>query len=856
MLNSISRNMVRLGASAAERNKNKINFEASKASNPIKTSVNSLGFSGEAAPFGYHDTIYIALQSHLHQPHRDIGPSGDGWVRQGDINDRHLSYYELTGETANLPNQNAGIQVDESGTLMTGLFGRGQAGSHLRDMHQNRKTPLGNPRFDLVTIPYFHALLPAICTGKTVNPDKDGNVRLFDERGNLNEDMDAQLQFKMHDLKTLDTFGGPVSKGVFPTECSLDTKSAGTIASLGNKQWVLADNMTMNRATEDCPDAGVQSNLIKKPPQRFGPNGECGDVFGDQISGQPLNNTNKADRRNPAQGVYVTPKSFQSEQPPIAPIGLRPHWVEHVDPKTGEKRKIIVIPVDRGTSEYGQPRNDVDITKIIDGYRDKNGLDIMRKRSKDELPPLIVLCIDGDNHGSNGDDFWRNFPDRLANHPYLKFTTIQDYLTKFTPPENDVVHIQPGPWEGAKTDQQFYKRNGRSGWTSFPGWQHIIGAKNEVYHAESLDPHTKGDEGLRNMMYKEGKNIDKAWAYYLQSTISCFTYDGCNAGDPEYQGNIANSANKAREHSRKIVNPDSKDVIGPTMSNPLRFSYNPGLEGFKVQAWAYDYNGIAKGDVKIHIRKDANGKIDRKEDMMYEGEGVEKWDQIDGQDIASVTMTPYEVSTDKSWPWEKKKVEDGECHGHKGVLSGRALSYESKVDVKKFVPKDKGALLQYYIEAKDKKGNITKSPIQNVWVDGKVKPTEDAMPIFSNVSNQPVELVRFDSKNSDDGSMKVGFKNLASPEGTELHMWSDNPKWEELCNKLSKDEQHQKLLWSDGKAVHIPLASESAGNEDDDVIGTCTIPEIREFMKGKNINYMFKIGNAWPENTKGQLKIE
>ncbi|MDQ7824150.1 MAG: hypothetical protein RDV48_15215 [Candidatus Eremiobacteraeota bacterium] len=638
--------------------------------------------------------IFVSIDLHDHQPiyrpgvHPADTPEYNNYVLgTGDAENRREVYrdaeaYAVESMKGKPDYPHFGIQVSFSGSLMENMEKSAERGlwpgkdwsSHYRNLRKDSFTSEGNPRLDFVNIGYHHPLMGLIATGHT-----DGGV---------NSDKDIELQIKMHQHAVDKLFGGPISKGFFPPEMAFSERMIPAIKKAGI-EWTMVDNLHFDRANEDYHNTA--DGL--KPP-------------------------NKADRRNPGTHTYETLPNDLAKVHLVSPEALKPHYVKHVDPMTGSEELMVVVPEERSLSSY--------IQKDRDGSKIQDVITKFQKYNTDPAHPLFVLfATDGDNNGSNSGEFHRNVPiDMATRYPgQVVFTTISDYLELF-PPEKpklvsgqgepkhyeggDVIHVEDGAWWGANLgDPQFSKWMDDPAYTGYSpkknSWATLTAAKNEVLTADSLEPAGLTKESIGNIIAGSGTDTEKAWNNLLVGQTSCYEYWN---PDNVLSYSSVTGANRAVEDARKVIDRHGKDkdAVGPSIFLPMHYPYNPkGMpSSFNVVSYVYDVNNVKSVEVKY--RTDDDGKLDRSQDFMFEGTGVKPW-----KSGHAMTKMPFPDLPNKPDVWVDPKV--------------RADEYRTKVELE--VPQGKeGELVQYYVEAEDMKGNISRSPIQHVYVSAAGAPAE------------------------------------------------------------------------------------------------------------------------------------
>jgi Glycosyl hydrolase family 57 len=605
--------------------------------------------------------IQVALHWHMHQPIYWPGENIVETSRNPQNTDDpvgHVTWPDRVGgytrymsdaveRNSNLPHM--GVQVSWTGSLTENLntlaengigFGR-----HWMDNYRAArrwKTAQGNPRMDFVGIAYHHPLMGLTTTGR------------------VDDDRDGEIQIKMQQKMLEETFGGPPTKGYFPPEQGF-TKNMIPLLKQTGYDWALVDNFHIERATAGYP---WSPNEKVEPP-------------------------NTADQINPPQSEYVSLHCEQNSTNPVSGLGLRPHFAEHVDPETGEVRRMIVVPSERSLG-------------YDDSYGDRSPLprlDQLQKLNDDpDHPLLVVLAHDGDNFGASGSRYYHETMGWVQqNQDKVEVTTIQDYLDRFPPKQDDVVHVEDGSWTGADMgNPEFGKWLGKP-WKDGQvdhlhgyspdrhSWAVLMAAENRVLAAEKLQPPT----GIEAIQAGHGNDTDQAWHHFIQGETSCYEYwDGKN----EWDNKPTIAANHAVEYADRVLSASSgQDPVGPTLLVPQRYPYNPGgfdddyrtepaPRDFHVWTLGYDSSGITRMEVKWRV--DESGKRDEKADDMYEGD----WNSV------SMESRPMESRT---------SVKPRYIADH---YSAPIVGQEN-------------CLIQYYVEAEDGEGNVTRSPISHVKVE-------------------------------------------------------------------------------------------------------------------------------------------
>ena len=626
--------------------------------------------------------IYISFQWHMHQP---IYWPGENILETQSNNRYSFSLFDVHNHRygpytswpynaikmaadADLPH--AGAQVSFSGSLIENLNNLEHAGVGFNNWRKHYtqgrklKTVLGHSRLDLIGFGYHHPLMPLISY------------------------QDIRDQISTHREIIQRTFGyAPHSRGLFPPENAFADWMIPALVDEGI-EWVLVDNIHFNRTVKEYP--WVKGERIKPP--------------------------NIADQRNPkidnwfrVHGVWA-PGFFSG-------WAEQPHWVVYRDPKTGKIAKtpegkiakMIAVPTERylgnedGRGGFGALNYDF----VMSQFEEQN--------TDPDHPILFVLHHDGDNFGGGtlsyyNSNFYRFIEWLKENPDRFEFTTVQDYLDRFPPAEDDVIYVEPGSWSGADNgDPEFNKWNGaidengysydRNSWAVMTAAQNIFEQVRANYH---LDRAT----------------LEEAKRFRMVSQTSCYEYWD---GTEDWDSHPTRASNKLVDLLRPYLN-NVVDNTPPSIFFPTRVPYNPGgyewttnLESsdFEVRTMAFDYNGISKIVLRYRVQE---GKEYPKTDFDF-NTTVGEWNvvEMEGTLLGSITVPlPY-----------------FKAHEFKAQIKGITKS-----------------LVSYQIVAIDNFGNRSESTLNHVYVGNKMSeiqkpylplnPTKDDVITFT--SNLPGTL--------------------------------------------------------------------------------------------------------------------
>ncbi|RIE01353.1 alpha-amylase [Cohnella faecalis] len=258
--------------------------------------------------------------------------------------------------------------------------------------------------------------------------------------------------------------------------------------------------------------------------------------------------------------------------------------------------------------------------------------------------------------------------------------------------------------------------------------------KKVTYSGNQLNPWmlsypVKGDP---NNDYKGGANpAELGWYFLLPAMDSGFGYYDENIDDgvkPTLSFN--NSLYFTKPYvSQKLA----KDKTGPSVWWPQRYPYNPGssnvskAEGWTLQyydntfgiyTYGYDVNGLS--DIKLKVRTHTAKSADAKDNTfrVYDPAAMK------AQGIANID--PSKVSSWVEYPMNKrdlKKDINGVAWQPSSTKMFQVVPAQEIGDLYyTYLNAYRDQLVDYYIEAVDNAGNVTKSDIQSVYVGaGKYK---------------------------------------------------------------------------------------------------------------------------------------
>ena len=468
----------------------------------------------------------------------------------------------------------------------------------------------------------------------------------------LIETADLRKQIQAHRSRLTAEFSGAYSRGIFPPEDAFTPRMIPALRAEG-LDWVMVDNIHFDRAAQSYPFS-TAGNLYEP---------------------------NRADVRNPDPADWVQLSGVWAPTSISGGWGHRPHFVQYRDPASGQVYRMVAVPADRymGNEDarggFGALQYDA-VIRQLEPY------------NTDPAHPLLVLLHhDGDNYGGGTESYYHGnfqaFVDWLSAHPdRFVCTTVEDYLQMFPPDSSDVIHVENGSWSGADNgDPEFKKWLGDPSGGYSPdrnSWAVVTAAKNVVQTAEQVAPAASGTQN--------------ALHYMLNAEASDYWYwDGSQGGI--WDSHPTRAANQALSYAQPVA-AGGTDLTGPTIFVPQREPYNPGGTEWGIsqpssfEVWSYVYDLAGLSGVNLNYRVDDDGVLPVNapaNDTYAGGAGVGAWTTVacTSSDVASTT-NPLPLA--------------------------RALRYAANVTGLT------NQLVDYYIEATDTHGNLSRSPIQHVWV--------------------------------------------------------------------------------------------------------------------------------------------
>ena len=635
------------------------------------------------------------------------------------INDRVTSYQSgPRNALANIPNS-GGFAISYSGSLIDnvrqlGSVGQlGYGGGWNNGFKESRgwKTPGGASRMDLVGFTYHHSLAPLLPKSvfrKELQIFKQAWWKAWGGKSDLTDH----------------------SKGFFPTEMAYSRHLIDVLVDEGY-QWVIVPSHHLSRT---CPTYNTQANpegsynIYSSPPNKadqLGPSPTTGWWYGEP---------------NPGNAAWN-----------VAPYAYQLHKVKYVNPETGAEKTMVAVPSD-------------DVLSYRYGYANegtgKIGSFISPFATDPSRPVIVMPSTDGDNAWGGGSSSWFEATPQLYNGGY-RASTPQDFVNQFGA-NAPMAHIEDGAWifpEMCYGSPNFLKwveppvaTVANRGVTTVPGTQIDMETPGFALKFYSYAPLMAGanwcetaeqilaDEGGGVQAWKVASpydwdgtwttpnDVELAWHIYLAGLDSGFNYYGGLGNDDEVKPGLATRRAVEKLTPWMTQARRDKDRTGPTVLKPQRFPYNPGWytfgwfnnvpgvntaflkrmnSEFYIWTHAYDLNGIPAGNVKLKVRMDNDGTnpLASNQNETYAGGGeVGAW--------ITLNMTKREL------PKTREALNTAAANSQIDYFlptNEVADYYFARLDDAS-LPGFRNKLLDYYIEATDSKGNVSKSEIQHVWV--------------------------------------------------------------------------------------------------------------------------------------------
>ncbi len=572
--------------------------------------------------------VYFGIHKHMHQPYYNT-TDRTYWDGEKDeiFGSRGGNYTDFVPAAARqymdggLPH--AGLSTSWSGTLIEqldrcaadGLCGGRFGGWNgaLRGI-AGEKTALGHPRVAFTTFGFYHPLMALIPHRNIVK------------------------QIEWHRGIIRSAFGVEPASVIFPPETAFHVRMIPALLEAG-VEAVIYDSIHRFRACQDYPYAGIQEGML--PP-------------------------NPAEQANPPADDWLQLHNIWAGSR-IAPSLLRPEYVAYEDPD-GKTHKIVAVPAERyiGNEDARGGFGALQYPDVLGQVYDQ----IVATGSYDpKHPPFFLLHSDGDNHGGGADSYYYHNTGALVHwlnqDPRFELTAVGDYLERFPPDPDRVVHIEPGSWAGADNgDPQFMKWFSRYNEPYSPdlnSWAVLTAFQNAVHALEDSEPGSPV--------------LGEATRLMLTAETSCYWYW---TGQTVWDQQVTNAANMGYGQIKGALDAllaAGEDRSGPTIFAPWVTPENPG-----GKRWGQGCLEDADPQGVVHtFVADISGL--KRVDLVLRRDGTETV-------VAMDDHGPYPSETGAA-------VTANYCTAALPVGAG---------DVR------------YFIEAEDAKGNVSRSALERVYL--------------------------------------------------------------------------------------------------------------------------------------------
>ena len=633
------------------------------------------------------------------------------------LHDRVQAYQYGPRNSLGACDSGAGYAISYSGSLIDNVRSLGSAGMLGYDSNPfggyqdacSWTDWKGNRRMDMVGFCYHHALgpvLPKAVFRKEVQMLKQSAWKAW---GN--------------------NYENNPSRGFFPTEMAFSEEMIDVLASEGY-EWVI---VAAHHFSRTCPTYLTHEGATAADNYKIN-------------SSEP----NRADLNGPSptEGWWYDSPNPGNCAWNVAPFAYQLHKVQYVNPWTKEVKQMVAVPSD-------------DVLSYKAGYSGAtmDKAENITYGATDANPVIILPATDGDNAWGGGDSSWmESWPGftRDAAGRHWDNTTIQSFVDDYKDSAS-LAHVEDGAWIfpemcygspyflkwvdppcDAKNLDKCYpgtqvNLEGPGFALKFWDWAPIIAAANWCETAEQkLGRADPWRIAAPHDPAAQPNAAEKAWHIYLAGLDSGFNYYGGLGNDDECKPPLANlrAIECLRGAGLDQAALAATDTVPPSMFRPQRFPYNPGgytfgwfnftsQDGnyrkkmgsdFYVWTHVYDVSGIPEDGVKLFVRADNDGynPVNSIQNETFEGgDEVGQWMEITMQKRILPSTTE-----------ELNRLADNGQINYEFAPAAVADYYFAKVT------QFRGQLVDYYVEATDNKGNMTRSDIQHVWVDDDGTPAE------------------------------------------------------------------------------------------------------------------------------------
>ncbi|CAH1208990.1 hypothetical protein PAECIP111893_02952 [Paenibacillus plantiphilus] len=622
-------------------------------------------------------------------------------------------------------------------------------GTPWKNAYNTLKTPSGKRTMDMIHFTGHHSMGPLT-----------GNEYMLKDLIYQNVTF-AQPYFLGNDFKS--------SNGFFPTELGFSERIIPVLEKLGIK-WSVIGNNHFSRTLKDYPylnDPG--KDTMVSPPNRASLQNVSN--VGSWVS-QPMFNEQQVTHNKfpfastPHWVKYVDPTTGRESKIVGVPVAQAESWEEGYQGSVTAKalkpfeglvpqKQFFVIAHDGDNSQgragdEGTWRNAGNVTYSDSGVK---GIGIDEYLVNNTPPASDVVHVqDGswiDTRDSSSDPQWHHWklPFGIWKGQFADFNRVNG--TDYEPKKNlsgqqdgMTVSFEYGyhylernfallqaALNYAKTAEQIWLDDNPNHWSPTTELDRQV-----TYQGNQLNPWMMSFpvKGNASNNYAGGANpAELSWYFLIPALDSGFGYYDENVDDGVKP---TLSFNQSLHFSKPYVTSNaSKDKTGPSVWWPQRWPYNPGSANvdksqgwtlhyfdntFGIYTYAYDLNGIT--DIKLKIRTHTNKSADASDNTfrVYDPAAL-KAQNVPGID-------PAKVGNWVEYPMNKRDLKP-DMNGVEWQASSTQMF--KKVPAQEigdlyftYLNQYRDQLLDFYIEAVDSKGNVTKSDIQQVYVGtGKFK---------------------------------------------------------------------------------------------------------------------------------------
>lgn len=622
-------------------------------------------------------------------------------------------------------------------------------GAPWKNAYNTLKTPNNKRTMDLIHFTGHHTMGPLT-----------GNEYMLKDLIYQNVTF-AQPYFLGNDFKS--------SQGFFPTELGFSERIIPVLEKLGIK-WSVIGNNHFSRTLKDYPllnDPG--KDTMVSPPNRASLQNESN--VGSWVSQQMFNEQQVTHNKFPFASTphwvkYVDPATGKESKIVGIPVAQAESWEEGYQGSVTAKalkpfeglvpqKQFFVIAHDGDNSQgragdEGTWRNAGNVTYSDSGVKGI-GIDeylVNNTPAADD----VVHVQDGswiDTRDSSSDPQWHHWklPFGIWKGQFADFNRVMG--TDYEPKKNH-AGVQDGMTVSfeygyhylernfallqaalnyAKTAEQIWLDDHPNHWSPTTELDRQV-----TYPGNQLNPWmmsfpVKGDASRD---YAGGANpAELSWYFLIPALDSGFGYYDENVDDSVKP---TLSFNQSLYFSKPYVASNaSKDKTGPSVWWPQRWPYNPGSANvdksqgwtlhyfdntFAIYTYAYDLSGIQDIKVKIRTHRDKSAVASDNTFRVYDpaalkAQGVPNIDPAKVGDWVEYSMNKRDLKPDINgvdWQASSKEILEKVPAQEIGDLYFTYLNQY------------RDQLIDFYIEAVDSKGNVTKSDIQQVYVGtGKFK---------------------------------------------------------------------------------------------------------------------------------------